>query len=978
MAVFQARARTVDMLGYQQVTDIATAISELFKNAHDAYATGVDIDYLRPEDLLVIRDNGIGMSPDNFESRWLTLAVDNTATREDPPRPPGGMKARPIQGEKGIGRLAIATIGPQALVLTRPRGRNAPLTFALINWRLFEVAGLNLGQIEIPVQTYKRGSGPKAKDLRRLAGQTQKTIKALKLKKADARKIEGDLELLEFDPSALLGVLGSKPVTAEGHGTAFVVTPTRPELLDDLKSIEGEADPPPGLLKTLIGFSNTMVPDAGKPRIRTTFRDHRSADDVDDVIATREFFTVPEFEEADHNFTGEFDRFGHFKGTVDVYSSGPKDYPWTWAGAKGRELLCGPFKLSVAYVQGKSSESSLDPKAFSALEQKLQRFGGIYVYRDGIRVLPYGDPEFDFLQFEERRSRQAGRAFFSYRRMFGAIELDGTENAELREKAGREGFRNDRAYRDFTGLLRDFFVKVAADFFVEGGEQAEQFQIGRERTRERHKRLREREAEAKKKLKAFEKELAVALTEVDEERPPVLAQALLASLKAALASKKMNGPNREELLEAVESQAFEDLDELRARYRLRAPAGFGLSVEQRREWEGLLVAAESLESEVWAPTAMEISALVTAARRKAGMPPERRARLIEVVDSAAQRRENEAITSADKVRRSLSSFDKDVDRSIDSLVKAVADAAEAASKAARNGGGRMANDKELDSRRRQIETDLTISTRGELEELSSLAELLGQGLAAVGAVHGSTSSLAGMLEEEMLELRDRAEQDLELAQVGMATQVISHELNATVLAVRSGLRRLSVWAEENEDLRPLYDDLRGSFDHLDSYLSLFTPLQRRLRRRREQLTGKRIEAFLTELFARRLEKEEIELRVTPAFREWRASGYRSTVYPALVNVVDNAAFWVSESVQTPRWVKLDASKKGDLLVSDSGPGIPERDREAIWEFGFTRKPRGRGAGLHIAREVLQREGWSIDLAKPRKGQGAVFRISAEQ
>ena len=42
MARFRTRARTVDMLGRQQIAGIPTAISELFKNAHDAYADHVE------------------------------------------------------------------------------------------------------------------------------------------------------------------------------------------------------------------------------------------------------------------------------------------------------------------------------------------------------------------------------------------------------------------------------------------------------------------------------------------------------------------------------------------------------------------------------------------------------------------------------------------------------------------------------------------------------------------------------------------------------------------------------------------------------------------------------------------------------------------------------------------------------------------------------------------------------------------------
>jgi hypothetical protein len=51
MATFRVRARTVDMLGRQQIAGIPTAISELFKNAHDAYARNVEVDYFRRENL---------------------------------------------------------------------------------------------------------------------------------------------------------------------------------------------------------------------------------------------------------------------------------------------------------------------------------------------------------------------------------------------------------------------------------------------------------------------------------------------------------------------------------------------------------------------------------------------------------------------------------------------------------------------------------------------------------------------------------------------------------------------------------------------------------------------------------------------------------------------------------------------------------------------------------------------------------------
>ena len=77
MAGFKARARALDMLGRQQIAGIPTAISELFKNAYDAYADNVVVDYFRSDGLFILRDDGIGMTKDEFENRWLTIGTES-------------------------------------------------------------------------------------------------------------------------------------------------------------------------------------------------------------------------------------------------------------------------------------------------------------------------------------------------------------------------------------------------------------------------------------------------------------------------------------------------------------------------------------------------------------------------------------------------------------------------------------------------------------------------------------------------------------------------------------------------------------------------------------------------------------------------------------------------------------------------------------------------------------------------------------
>lgn len=72
------------------------------------------------------------------------------------------------------------------------------------------------------------------------------------------------------------------------------------------------------------------------------------------------------------------------------------------------------------------------------------------------------------------------------------------------------------------------------------------------------------------------------------------------------------------------------------------------------------------------------------------------------------------------------------------------------------------------------------------------------------------------------------------------------------------------------------------------------------------------------------------------------------------------------------------SEGPDLIVSDNGPGVAVRDADAIFEFGFTRRPGGRGMGLYISRETLREAGFDLTLDRSRSDRGSCFRISPKE
>jgi len=286
-----------------------------------------------------------------------------------------------------------------------------------------------------------------------------------------------------------------------------------------------------------------------------------------------------------------------------------------------------------------------------------------------------------------------------------------------------------------------------------------------------------------------------------------------------------------------------------------------------------------------------------------------------------------------------------------------------------------------------LEPALLVETRHSLEtRLEAVAQRNLEALQSIGddlrSLHWSRDEdghFIGMgamnesIQEELLSSRERAEADLELTQLGMAINVVNHEFESSIKTVRNNLRRLKSWVDINQELLPLYNGLRHAFDHIDGYLSLFTPLQRRLYRTEIEFSGGDIAKFLHDLFDPRLTRHSIDLKATDAFLRFTIMSYPSSFYPVFVNLIDNAIFWVKDR-PLPRHIQLD-SRDGAILISDSGPGIPDRDRDPVFELGFTRKPSGRGLGLYISRESLRKVGYNLSLAPRIESGGAVFLIT---
>ena len=98
-------------LGERLVTKPSIALSELIKNAYDADATKAKVifDHVdKPGGIMIIEDNGHGMTFEEIENNWMRIATQ--VKRE---KPISRIYCRPLSGAKGVGRLAVRRLGTE-------------------------------------------------------------------------------------------------------------------------------------------------------------------------------------------------------------------------------------------------------------------------------------------------------------------------------------------------------------------------------------------------------------------------------------------------------------------------------------------------------------------------------------------------------------------------------------------------------------------------------------------------------------------------------------------------------------------------------------------------------------------------------------------------------------------------------------------------------------------------------------------------
>ena len=386
------------LLGEQLITDEVAAVSELVKNAYDADAPRVNVTLSNVSEpdagYIVIKDNGHGMSQETVISSWLELGTLSKARSADlKPRFSESGK-RLCLGEKGLGRLAVHKLGNVTELVTK-RAKTNYETRIVVDWTAFEKNEAFLSDVPIEWETMNPSIFTESPWL----NGTQ--IKITKLRRQWTRDM---IERLQRNVMALKSPFA------------------------DLSDFE-----------ITMEVKDNLARDLSTPDIVNLVKNATYAL-VGNVDETGKIHYTYTFTRSD---LGELNR----KKDIDKDIRNPEDF------AGDRKPVCGPFTIRLYCWDLAPQDLRAVFADTSTYTEMIRPNTGIKVFRDGFRVLPYGNPDNDWLNMDLGRVRQFERRV-SRNQMIGAIEISSETAPRLLDKTDREGLIDNEAFRDFRSLVK--------------------------------------------------------------------------------------------------------------------------------------------------------------------------------------------------------------------------------------------------------------------------------------------------------------------------------------------------------------------------------------------------------------------------------------------------------------------------------------------------------------------------------------------
>ncbi len=225
--------------------------------------------------------------------------------------------------------------------------------------------------------------------------------------------------------------------------------------------------------------------------------------------------------------------------------------------------------------------------------------------------------------------------------------------------------------------------------------------------------------------------------------------------------------------------------------------------------------------------------------------------------------------------------------------------------------------------------------------------------------------------------------------LGVIAASIGHELRNPISGVLAGLQAARLELDDLDANEGRVDAVRAGVGNLRDALGDVAESAERVRdivqgiefSARVQTELKVVD--LGEVIRLALKLVYMELRRTASLRldvtsNVRVTGTKTKLGQVVLNLLVNAVHAVANGTPSSQSIAVRLVSRDSwavLEVSDSGPGVPERDRERIFDPFFTTKAdAGTGMGLAISRAIARELGGTLEVDRDPDLGGALFRL----
>lgn len=413
---FRPRARIMTTLGLELINSDTVALAELVKNSFDADARHVLVaitgevteeGLIRADTGTInILDDGHGMNESTIKSTWLEPA---TGFRRRSTFTPGG---RRVLGEKGVGRFAAAKLGT-SLELTSKTKEDEEVQLK-IDWSTFDTDDKYLDEVQFALRVADKG----------VFGRTGSVSK---MWQTNINEYLNFKEKLALDHGNLLTITG-------------LYNPWTPKDVEDIHR--------------------------ALSRLVSPFQDKHIVTEFNIILNLPESFDVDSglierpdvFQKPHYKLGAEVDEDGHATVLIELRDEPERIVNKIIHNQDQKNLRCGPFEIFLN-VWDRDSESlrslASDSGSTKIVRDALDSAAGISIYRDGFRVLPFGERGDDWLNLDHRRIQNPTLSL-SNNQIIGYVLICRDQNPELIDQTNRQGIIGGPAFSD----LRDAVLEL--------------------------------------------------------------------------------------------------------------------------------------------------------------------------------------------------------------------------------------------------------------------------------------------------------------------------------------------------------------------------------------------------------------------------------------------------------------------------------------------------------------------------------------